>query len=137
MSKDKRYHVVKWTLVAFAILIVLDTAVQRKINISLNLRNYSESTNFPNDHFEDSYNRVSSRRENFGDTTEQYKLSDAVKDEYRKWHKQVRSLSQMNLSPKGWTPDQVVRDWKHHFRERKDRFPGVDERVSQDWPHQK
>jgi len=129
MTNDKRRHKVKLTLVAFAVLIALDTMVQRRINISPKFRNYSVTKNFPIDHVEVSDNRDSSRREIFHDTIKQYTISEAVKNEYRKWHKKVRSLSQMDLSPKGWTPDRVVRDWSHHARERKDRFPGVHERI--------
>lgn len=131
MTKDKRRHAVKLTLVAFTVMIALDTMVQRRINISSKFRNYSVTKYFPIDHVDVSNNSVSSRRESLHDTTKQFTISDAVKDDYRKWHKRVRSLSQMDLSPKDWTPDRVVRDWSHHARERKDRFPSVHERVSQ------
>ena len=55
-----------------------------------------------------------------------YRISESVKNEYKKWHSIVRKLSHMDRFPANWTLDI---NWGHHPTSRSKRFPSVEKRI--------
>ena len=130
-NRDKKRKILKLTILAFVILSVLETAVQRWVNIgSINNKTNNSGSNVLKilaNNLRTTNNPQHQNSINKGANT--YVMSDAIKQEYEQWHKKVRHLSQMDLAPRDWTPTNVIQSWKYHSTERKDRFPGVEERV--------
>lgn len=120
-QKQRRITITR-TIIVFVALIVIETTVRSRFGI-VNL--YVESRK-KTDASSSYQNAAALQSASAGLERKPYRISESVKNEYKRWHSTVRKLSKMDQFPSDWSPNV---NWKYHPKLRSERFPTVGERI--------
>lgn len=145
-TRHLRHHAARRTILAFLILIAIQTILQRsfeeiyvatsRVNVShyhnggdlfhMRSGNFISSEHAPPSSLMLDMHAVPNNDDNDDDTI--YTIGDEVRNEYKQWHILAQNLSHIQLQPnKNWTP--TIENWSNHPQLRSHRFPSIIERV--------